>query len=491
MDNKMIAGEVSNMRVPNVGLGSFYTGTAPTYRLDSSKVSTRLARALYDNTDERYKLGAGFAAPVVNAKVGFMGMPTFISDDEGAMEALREFVEENKGRIHDTLVGSLRDGDAYVWLTTQDIGDSELYPEQNVKINYNIVPPERVETLIDPTTGEVQVYKITTPMEWVDKEDEAKQCTVTQFVTRGQIDTVIEGDKPPHIDEGIEKLPYNFIPIVHFKNRGYNMQYGQSELEPIEPFMKAYHDVMLHAMQGSKMHSTPKLKIKTEDVKGFLANNLSDEQLDALSRGEQVEISLENKELIILTQDDEAGFIEATSAIGDARDILKYLFFNIVDASETPEFVFGVHTPSSQASVKEQMPVLIRGVEAKRDHFSDSFDLLARIVLRFVSINENVAFSTYATKITWDDIDPRSANEKAEELQSIVTALATAKQNGLISDQSAVDYLSTKINTMQTYEGDGGKGEGELIKETLMRSYRMPDVSDLKEELKEIEKELE
>lgn len=487
--DKDITGEISNLREPSLAGGAFFGGSSVTYKLDSSKVDYALARALYDNTADDYKLGAGFAAPIVNSKAGFMGMPTFVAEDESAMDILSRFVESNRANIHDTLVGAMRDGDAYVYIVQEDLDDA-LYPETKVRLHYNVIPPERVQTLVDHMTNEVKVYKITTPMEWVDEDDEAKSCTVTQFVSVGEIRTEIDGDEPEGVEVGTIKTGLDFIPIVHFKNRGDNMQYGQSELEPIEPFLKAYHDVMLHAMQGSKMHSTPKLKFNIDDMEAFLENNLSKEQFDMIKRGESVEISLENKELILLEPSDEAGFIEASSAIGDAKEILKYLFYNIVDASETPEFVFGVHTPSSQASVKEQMPVLIRGIEAKRDHFNDAFDRLARIVLYFTSRSENAVITTYATTITWDNIDPRSGNEISEELLNVVNALSTAKLNGLISEQAAIDYLSTKVDTMQTYEGERGEGEAERIKQTAMNSYRMPDTAELQDELERINQQL-
>ena len=43
-----------------------------------------------------------------------------------------------------------------------------------------------------------------------------------------------------------------FIPIVHFKNEGDETEeFGISD-PAIEPFMKAYHDVMMHAIQDPR-----------------------------------------------------------------------------------------------------------------------------------------------------------------------------------------------------------------------------------------------
>lgn len=486
-----VMGEISALASKAVEGRFFSTGSAvETYTLNSRKVDYKLARSLYDNEHEEYKLGAGFAAPIINTKVGFMGVPTFVSADDEAQADLESFVRKNRSKITDTLLQSLRDGDAYVWITVEETHDKELYPEAPTRLRYNVIPPERVQIMLHPITSDVMVYKITTPMDWEDEGGNQKKCTITQFVDAHKVVTHIDGDTPPDIEPGEEATELGFIPIVHFKNKGQSYKYGQSELEPIEPFLKAYHDVMLHAMQGSKMHSTPKLKIKTESVEAFLENNLSDQELKDLQEGRRASVSLDGKELLILEGEDDASFIEVTSAIGDATTLLKFLFYCIVDTSETPEFVFGVHTPSSQASVTEQMPVLVRTIEAKRDHFNDAFDRLARIVLALSSNAQNKAYETYETQITWDKIDPRNANQISEELLNTVNALSVGLSAQIISDKSAIDYLAQRIDTMLPYEVEGGEGEKERIQKYTMNKYRMPDSDDLQKELERLKKEL-
>ena len=74
------------------------------------------------------------------------------------------------------------------------------------------------------------------------------------------------------------------------------------------------------------------------------------------------EVDLTGREIFIFETDEKAESIEPSNPTGAAKDLLKLTFYNVVDASETPEFVFGVHTPSSLSSVQEQMPILIRCV---------------------------------------------------------------------------------------------------------------------------------
>lgn len=78
-----ITGEISKLRTAVTGW-SIRTGRlGGGYKLNSSRVDYTLARQLYDNTADNYKLGGAFAKPVVNTTVAFMGVPRFRSEDEG------------------------------------------------------------------------------------------------------------------------------------------------------------------------------------------------------------------------------------------------------------------------------------------------------------------------------------------------------------------------------------------------------------------------
>lgn len=487
-----LTGEMSKLRDRAYGLlgGTFHKG----YKLDSSQVNYELARKLYYNTDDRYKLGGGFAKPVVNTIVGFMGVPTFVSQEEKAEQILTEFRTTNKSKMQKTQLNSLRDGDCYVWITRESDRNKTLYPELKTRLVYNIIPPEQVQDIIlDPITNEPIEYVLRSEHEWIDSSGNTKQGTVTQRIGPKYRNVEVDGDTPPGIDAGDQPTPWDFIPIVHFKNYPEETsKFGRSEIEAIEPFIKAYHDVMHHAMQGSKMHSTPRLKLKLKDVAGFLLNNfgISDPKEFAKKGGE---INLDGHEMVILSESDEAEFIEARSSTGDAKALLKLLFFCIVDTSETPEFVFGVHTPASQASVKEQMPVLIRNIEKKRDSFEKNWQHLARIVLAMTSTSENISFATYETSLNWEKIDPRSGEEVANEVKATVEALVLGINNNLVSHEAAVKYLSKFIETMNDYVSDDKEVEGEkdrIIRSRLERE-RLSDTEYLNKQLDHINKMLD
>ena len=70
-------GEISKLRI-----GSWFFNVRNMYSAPYSlhiegHVDYRRARDLYYNRDDAYKLGAGFAKPIVNTLAGFMGTPKF------------------------------------------------------------------------------------------------------------------------------------------------------------------------------------------------------------------------------------------------------------------------------------------------------------------------------------------------------------------------------------------------------------------------------
>ena len=480
-----ITGETSKVRVT---AGTQPGGAGQGYALDSSRVDYILARALYENTDTRYKLGAGFCKRIINAKTGFMGVPQFLSADEAAQKTVQEFCERNTSKLEETHRQALLEGDCFVWVTHQEV-KNKLYPETTSRLTYNIIPnTEVVRVNVDPVTKAATEFVLQSQHEWFE-HGQRRTTTITQSITIDRRVVQLEGDAlEGGLEAGEEPNRWGFIPIVHFKNEGSEARmYGQSELEPVEPFLKGYHDVMLHALQGSKMHSTPRLKFKLQDVAGFLEHNFNVTDPDKFAQEGGV-ISLDGHEFFLLNSEEEASFIEVGSSTGDAAALLKLLFYCIIDVSETPEFVFGVHTPGALASVKEQMPVFARTIARKRRAFEDSWQKLARIVLAMTAQASGSSYTTYATTLEWDEVDPRDGKETAEILKTVTEGLNVALQGGFISQAAAAGHLKHHVPTMKEYESDDPKlpGERERIHETALARVRLEDGALLADEHKEL-----
>lgn len=482
---QVLGGEISRMRQGVTAVfGKIMGSPIGRYTLDETQVDYDMARALYDNTAEKYKLGAGFARVVINNRVAFMGAPTLSSkSDKEANLILKTFSEDNKSEFQRITRDALRDGDCYV-LVQKNNSEYErtLYPESEERIELIFIDPRAVSIELHPITNVPVKYIVTQTVRWTDDAGNPNQSSIKQIHTKGKIMTeLVNGNQPPGVEIGEADTGLDFIPIVHFKNEGSNGVYGQSEIEPIEPFLRIYHDVMLHAMQGSKMHSTPMLGLFLKDQDRFLRSNFPNYQPGS-------SVSLTGMEMLTFGVDEKAQYIEPTAPIGAAKDLLKLIFYNIVDASETPEFVFGVHTPSSLSSVREQMPILIRSIERKREHFTDSWERLARIVL--VLSKEVANPKSYRSEVLWEDIDYRTNEEVAREMQHVVVALNAAVSGELMSVQSAVDYLAGIIHTMNSYESEEvGEGEKDKIDADKADKMRMPDYNELQAEARRLMKE--
>jgi len=486
-----ITGEMSRLRNYFSHSWSIITGsTGRAYQLNSTRVNYAKARGLYDNTDDDYKLGAGFAKKIVNAVLGFMGIPDFKHADPEADKILKRFVQSNRSNMLETERNTMRDGDCWVWLTRQHQA-SKLYPENETQLVYTIIPPEVVQHVVrDPVTSEPIEYVLLSQYEWVNDAGAKKTATIRQRIRADkQKVELLRGEAPPDMEIGEFENTWGFIPIIHFANdRDSSDLFGKSELEPAEPFMKAYHDIMKHAIEGNKMHSTPRLKLKLKDVAAFLRNNFGVEDMAAFIRSGKT-VELDGHELLIFQEGEDASFIEATSPTGDAKALLELLFYCIVSASETPEFIFGSHTPSSEASVKEQMPVFVQKINRKREQFESPWQLLARMALAMTSAAENIRFASYETELIWDEADPRDSKEMAEELKTIVEALALAQQNELISMEAAVQYLGGYIDTMKEFAPeDGSEGEKDRIVKTIILKARLDDGEGLEAELEAMRK---
>lgn len=466
--------------------------TFTTYTLDSSKVDYKLARELYQNKNKKYELGSAFVKPVINSTVGFMGVPHFTIEDEEAQGLLDDFVLENTSKMIRTHSNALKLGDCYVWITREK-RNNPLYPEKKERLIYNIIPPEEVkEIILDPVTREPTAYILESKQEWKGLDGTKRTAKIKQSITATERIIEITGDKPEGIEAGTFTNAWGFIPIIHFKNEpDETMKYGQSDIEPIEPYIKAYHDVMLHALKGSKMHSTPKLKLKLKDVGAFLANNFGVEDPVKFAK-EGGTINLDGHEILFLTEDENAEFIEVKSSTGDAKVLLKMLFFCIVDITETPEFIFGVHTPSALASVKEQMPIMVNKIRRKREQFAEQWQLLARMVLAMSSQVRGYKFSDYTVSLGWDEVDPRDDKAMAETLKNVTTGLKEALNTNIISEEAAVNFLAQYIDTMGEYLSTDPEvpGEREKIMRTRRLRNRFKDHEGWIDEVKEIDDSL-
>lgn len=450
-------GEISALREAGVTWSSF----GGQYRLNSSKVNYELCRELYRNTNDNYKLGAWAAKPVVNTAAGFMGAPRFIhkTKDDAAQVELDSM---NEWDAHFLKINRncCRDGDVYARLELQP----NRFDPNDVDLGPRIIPPEWVTPNHDPLTGELNEVIIAWPVENKERVGreirKAGDYTIYEVLTPTERYLEVDGNAPEEVRQLIAERSkaeesdnkWGFIPIVHFRNEHEDTHTnGLSDLEPIEPFMRAYHDVFLYSIQGAKSIARPKTSFALNDVKSFLARNFSEDEI------RDKRLRFHDKELFLMEQNDQVEFIVADTGLQGTTTLLEFLYYCIVDVSQTPEFAFGTAVSSSKASVSEQMPVLARNIRRKRGEYAENYSEYASM---YLAMHAQVGMrkpASYRVDIEWEELTQRDDSEVALTILNVITAMATGTESGLVSLEGAIEFIREFVPSMLPASTEGSE----------------------------------
>ncbi len=212
------------------------------------------------------------------------------------------------------------------------------------------------------------------------------------------------------------------------------------------------------------------------DVQKFLADNFSSEEIAA------GRLKFADKELFLMQEGDNAGFITADSGLSGVTTLLEFIFLNIVDASQIPEFAFGAAVASSKASVSEQMVPLLRNIRRKRSMFEEYYGDLASMFLAMWSKVENRSLENYQVSITWEEITPKEDAQIAATIKTLTEGLTLGVEAGLLSHEAASEFLRGYIPSMLPFSDESGAQDerGRIAKSMLWRK-RIEDGEGWKE----------
>ena len=257
---------------------------ATTYNLLPETVDHTLARKLYYNRDLRYKLGAGFSRPIIDVPAGFMGVPSLVASTAGGDEqaALDEFMNRNKGQSIKAHRMLLRDGEVLLRLQPSDRSPAyaKLFTKEEDEADIVVVPTEAFKIISkDEDIGAIEAVRIKHVfMTKPEGTDHLVESAIYETITA---DTILfeypDGDSR---DNKTVENPLGFVPAVHLENESESGElHASSDLEPAEPYMRFYNDVMLHAGSASLLHSTAKLIIRAQNVDAFVKKNFSEAEI--------------------------------------------------------------------------------------------------------------------------------------------------------------------------------------------------------------------
>ena len=466
------------------------------YRLDITEVDFELARKLYYNRDERYKLGAGFARPTINVPVGFMGIPILVADTKGGDEQvwLDRFVKDSSSQMSKAHLMALRDGEVLVRLQPKNRSDAyaSLWSPEDKDLEIILVPTEAFEIISkDEDIDAIESVKIKHVfLQEPEGGGTMREVTLYETITASQIILKYENDERP---ERILTNPMGFVPAVHIPNEGESGQlHASSDLEPVEPYLKFYNDVMLHAGSSSQLHSTAKLVLRMRDISRFLENNFTDAEI-ADGR-----LRFKNKDILFFESGDpdlittgssiyaeSAEIIQAKAPLGDTTTLLEFIFLNIVDVTEIPEWAFGGAIASSKASVSEQSGPIVHKTKRKRTMVEDKWALVGRMMLKVV-LNKKERVTT-----DWNELGMRDLKTEGEAFRNFAEALLALNDGQMVSKNTSVEILRKLMKDILPYDLDESSIERDRIEseveekmaqlEKLMSDETEQDVNDDRE----------
>ncbi len=233
------------------------------------------------------------------------------------------------------------------------------------------------------------------------------------------------------------KNPIGEIPIIHIAyNRFSNELFGTGDInEAVYKLIKQYEEVLSSAVKNFKYHGQPLPVAKVEDIENF-ANQIKSQDW-------------QKQKMLTINKDEDVKFLEATNISGDAKNLLEVIFYNIVILSETPEFLMGVHTPSSYASTKMQMHPIVRKTKRYQSIFKEKLKEANRIILKTLELFEGQKFTTYETTVQIDPPDQKDIDVYTKAVSQLVASQIITPEEG---KHLIKEVLPQLIETEETEE---------------------------------------
>ena len=446
-------GQFSSLRLPHRSSNGSYYSTRPAF--DKTVVNYNLARALYRNQAPDYTMGAIFCKPIVDEPVFFMGLPIAETNDEIRDNFINTAIQRYwADELQQAFRNTLRDSRTVVRIRQKARGPL-VADEERISCYLEIVDPERVDPFVrDPITGEIIEATITHHVDIVDSTTNVDQMSRIQAkpkLKEHEIWEVITLDRFRYFDktDGVWLLDWEmenswgFVPLVEFFNEyDSSLHGGACEFETALPFIKGFHDVTCQSLQAHKYHSIPKVKFKINDVQTFLRNNFPDSfEDDGTFTGT---VSWQGREIIFVESEEDVGFVEAKSVLGDSISLLEFLFDCICVASETPEWAFmRIQQATQGGTINAQTLPFGKKIERKRVNFAK---YVQQVVKMLLAISEN---NPILSTITWAPITPEQFATYGQGVQQLVMALEVAAQRRIISDRTYRETLRLHLPKMK------------------------------------------
>jgi hypothetical protein len=435
----------------------------------NTRVDWDLARSLYRNDNPDYNLGAGFVKPIINLTVEYTGLPYVTSDVGDRDTFLNEAIHDHWATgIQELFTALLRDSKAIIRFRQPRIDNPLFTEEDRMHGRIEVVQPELVDITFDPTDPDLIERAAFTHYVWIDERTDAEVLQgTTPRGSEHEVLEVITADAYRFFDKTDDREleswrtanTWGFVPAWPAYNEyDSTLGGGQSDIESVLPFIKAFHDVLSQALKSHQYHSVPKAKFKLNDVDTFLVNNypgVIDPDTGRPKAGASINWS--GKEIFFFDVEEDAEFIEARSVLGDSKTLLDFLIDCIAIASETPKWaLLKVETANpNDASVK----TFEKKIQRKRIMFNTPIIMLCKMALA------SRGQAPVTMRVTWPTVNIETLVSKGQAIQQIVMALDVATSHEWIADQTVIQILSTMFPEISDPETEKALAKSNVIPE--------------------------
>jgi hypothetical protein len=385
-------------------------------------------------------LAGGFAKPIVDLQVAFMGVPTAATGNSAQDEFLNECLHKYwVDEIQQAFRDAIRDSKCIVRMHIPDVLDPMMTLDEAEHRSIEVISPERCDIERDGRNKNIIRRALVRHKMLIVKDDGDPASGQDPTTEEHQVIEIIDQQKTVFFDQTdsvwMNELAstnrLGFVPFLEIYNEwDSSLQGGQSDLETVLPFLQAFHDVLTQSLQAHKYHSTPKLKLKLTEVGQFIANNfpeIIDETTGRIRAGS--EVSWKGREILFFQSEEDAEFLEARSVLGDSKTLLEFLIDCICIASQTPEWAFmRVDSGSANSDRNAQTVPFTKKVDRKRRNFTKPVQELLKMAL---ASREMIPVRA---DLSWETIRPDDAVVEAQAFQQMVMGLEAAHQSGEISD---------------------------------------------------------
>ncbi len=416
--------------------------TAPSYA--GTKVSYNKTRALYRSDDSKANLGSGFVRRIVNSRVDYIDLPHPATGDEVVDEFLENCIHTYwASQLQEMIRDAVRDAETVVRIRRHSENNRLVSPEEWEACYLEMIPIERTSILYK-TNGdrrEIEVAYVRHEIEEMieDLNVNGRAVQLPQMRQKVIIEEITP-DRFRYFDQSEGKWrddleqpnTWGFVPLCEVINEHDSaLEGGQSDLEAVLPLIFAFHDVMASSLTAHKAHSIPKAKFKINDMMSFLANNWPDaftKDVNGIIDPSSFngEIQWKGTEILFFNSEEDADFLEATSVLGDSKVLMDFLIDCIAMVSETPRSIL----MGTRVDDRDEITPFVKLINRKRQFFMPYVQEICKMVLAINYMNPIVV------PLSWDEITPQEALDKAQALQQRVMADEVLATREVISDRT-------------------------------------------------------